>query len=215
MKGVRTKNIEGKKFGYLTAVKEVGRTKHGAITWLFLCDCGNERVATGYEVVSGVCYSCGCKNIPNNLTHGMCRTKEYNTWCRIISRCYNVKNPNYYRYGGRGIKMCDRWRNSFDDFLIDMGLAPSKKHSIDRIDNNGNYEKDNCRWATPVEQSRNRSSNRIIEINGEKKCMIEWCEHFKISWHTVKTRLRRGEQIPDIFLPPNTFKKIQWKYRHI
>lgn len=209
MRGTRVKNIEGVKYGYLTAIREVGRTKHGAITWLFKCDCGNERIATAYEVKNGSPSSCGCKNVSPSKTHGLSRTKEYNTWARIIQRCEDENYTGYSQYGGRGIKMCRRWRGSFILFLKDMGSAPSKKHSIDRINNNKGYYPSNCRWATNKQQCRNRRSNNIIEIGGVKKCIIEWCEFYGLSWHTFKTRRRQGVPIEKIFLPPRTITYIK------
>lgn len=202
MPGKKTRNIEGNKYGYLTAIKEVGRTKHGAITWLFKCDCGNERIATAYEVKNGRPYSCGCMNLIASKTHGLSKTTEYHIWSGMVARCYDENNPNYFNYGGRGIKMCKIWRNSFEAFLSDMGNRPSPNHTIDRIDNDMGYCKENCRWATAKEQSRNRRSNNILEINGVKKCIMEWCEFYNISWHTFKTRRRMGVPISNIFLPP-------------
>lgn len=101
-------------------------------------------------------------------------TKEYRTWTKVKCRCLNKNNTGYADYGGRGIKICDRWINSYENFLEDMGRAPSDNHSIDRIDNNGNYEPGNCRWATQVEQHNNKRSTKMLELDGVIMSMKQW-----------------------------------------
>jgi hypothetical protein len=175
-----------------------GKDKWGALVWSFKCDCGTNKSIVASRVIGGFVSHCGCET-PQKGTHRLSRTKEYNTWCRIIVRCYNENSPGYSDYGGRGIFMSDSWRNSFETFFADMGEAPSNKHSIDRIENDKGYYKENCRWATSKEQARNRRSNNVVEINGVKKCVLEWCEHYGVSWHTFKTRRRRGVSMDMIF----------------
>jgi len=200
-------DITGQKFNTLTAVKKVSVDGHGALEWLFKCDCGNDFIAVGSTVKSGGIHSCGCVKFESpSKTHGLSKTKEYNSWASIIARCENSKDTSYFRYGGRGIKMCERWRNSFEFFILDMGMSPSDSHSIDRKDNNKGYDPENCRWATKKEQALNRRSNNRIEIEGVTKCVTEWCEHFGISWHTYKTRKRNGVPLMQRFLPPNTIR---------
>lgn len=117
---------------------------------------------------------------------------EYATWNGMRARCHNPNNPNYPRYGSRGIEVCERWRSSFENFLEDMGHRPSTSHSLERKDNNGNYELDNCRWATPSEQARNRRSSRFIEMDGERLTLIEWSERFNIGAPTIIQREKAG-----------------------
>lgn len=118
-------------------------------------------------------------------------TREYEAWCRMIGRCYNENNKVYIKYGGRGIKVCDRWVKSYQSFLDDMGRRPSSKHSLDRYpDNNGNYEPANCRWATTKEQNRNYRRNRWFEQNGVKMLVSEWAEYFNISCGYLCTLLK-------------------------
>lgn len=125
-----------------------------------LCDCGTERVLHLQNLTSGKSQSCGCLSViaaaVRESTHGDTDSAEYACWCGIIARCENPNVQNWARYGGRGISICDRWRNSYAAFLSDMGRKPSREHSIDRIDNDGNYEPGNCRWATATEQRRNQ-----------------------------------------------------------
>lgn len=179
-------DITGKTYNKLTAIRFATRKKN-VIHWLFKCECGNEKVLNKYRVTSGYTRSCGClmnarrkEFAKEHTTHGLSgrknRPPEYSIWNGIKQRCLNTKSISYKSYGGRGIKVCDRWKKSFPNFLEDMGKRPTNKHSIDRINNNGNYEPSNCRWATIKEQTRNTRTNRLITIKGETKCLSEWVE---------------------------------------
>jgi len=163
-----------------------------------MCDCGNERDVLRYHLVSGNSKNCGCVLRSKQTIHGESssriqnETSEHRIWCGIKSRCLNEKNTEYHNYGGRGIAICDRWNDSFELFLKDMGRRPSSRHSIDRIDNNSGYSPENCRWATSSQQNRNKRNNRILVVNGESKTMTEWAEIFGIRVGTISERLRRG-----------------------
>lgn len=153
----------GDKFGRLIAVDRV-RGANGLLLWRFACECGNEVVNNGQPMLAGTWLSCGClraemrgKEHPQ-YSHGMRHTRVYRIWNAMRQRCHNPKQPHYERYGGKGIAVCERWRQSFTAFYEDMGDPPSEVHSIDRIDPTGNYEPANCRWATPLEQRHNRTS---------------------------------------------------------
>lgn len=138
--------------------------------WQFRCDCGNKCTVRIDHVRGGLIQSCGClwterffsASREANTTHGMTKTPEFKVWDSMLQRCTNPKHAAYHRYGGRGIKICKRWRNSFENFYADMGLRPSPKHSIERIDNDRGYSPWNCKWATSKEQAANKRSAWIM-----------------------------------------------------
>lgn len=148
-----------------------------------------------------------------NRKHGLSRSPEHCAWIRMKGRCYNPKNHGYKWYGGRGIKVCDRWINSFEAFLADMGPRPSKKHSLDRFpDVNGNYEPKNCRWATSREQQMNKRNNRRIECDGETKTISEWAEISGIPQSVIGRRLQNGFTVRyAIFAPGDKYGKNDGK----
>lgn len=153
------------------------------------CDCGKETVVPRKAVQSGNTSSCGCgkKRQKTRMDRG---TKAYRIWQAMLNRCRNPKVKGYQYYGGRGIKVCERWK-SFDNFIADMG-QPDENQSIDRIDPNGDYEPTNCRWATQKEQVNNTARNRLIERDGEKMTASQWANRLGINAHLFCTRLRNG-----------------------
>ena len=156
----RSRDLTGLKFGRLTVRQFAGQDRHGNRLWLCDCACGGTVTVIKGSLSSGRTRSCGCLQrefiVRRNTTHGLSDTPEYRAWRDMLSRCENPNTRYYELYGGRGISVCDRWRGSFEMFYADMGPRPSPRHSIDRIDNDGDYEPGNCRWATWTEQNANK-----------------------------------------------------------
>ena len=155
-----TIDLAGQRFGRLVVSRRAGTTAHRRSLWECRCDCGNTRLVPADNLKRENTRSCGClrKEVAKelNTVHGGTRSREFNTWKGMQRRCYLQSAAGFKNYGGRGIAVCDRWLHSFENFLADMGCKPSPKHSIDRINNDGNYEPGNCRWATAKEQRQNR-----------------------------------------------------------
>jgi hypothetical protein len=197
--GSATKDLEGRVFGGLTVVGFGGyyeRRNRRYARWSCRCECGSIKTIRGSDLTSGRVVSCGCRKAARaktlNLTHGRRASKEYRSWCAMIARCTRPANVSYPGYGGRGITVCQEWRDSFETFVSDVGPAPSPRHSLDRIDANGNYEPGNCRWATMKEQARNTRRNRLLTLNGETLTMAEWAERLGTSPQTLAMRLKLG-----------------------
>lgn len=150
----RKNKLVGKKFGRLLVIEEAGRNKHRDVLWKCQCDCGNVAIACGATLKRGDKKSCGCLEIESRITHGGTHLLSYRVWNNMIHRCTYSRHASYKNYGGRGITVCKRWLR-FEKFLEDMGERP-KGLTIERIDNNGNYEPKNCKWITNAEQSRNK-----------------------------------------------------------
>jgi hypothetical protein len=186
------KDETGNRYGRFTVVR-LAQRRNGRL-WLCRCDCGSMRIKRIVEFRHGT-VSCGClkneKFRKMATTHGESKTREYASWQACKARCHNPSNAAYRHYGARGIHVCERWRESFENFLLDMGRRPPE-HSLGRIDNNGNYEPGNCRWATPSEQMSNRTTVRKIEWNGKIWTLTTLAKHVGVSRHTMAYRLNAG-----------------------
>ena len=189
-------SLIGKKFNMLTIISYIKKGKYNHTYFVCKCDCGNTTEIRANHLLNDNQYSCGC--IRTKYKNSIIGTAIYNTWNRMIHRCYDVKNQKYKRYGKRGIKVCDEWKNNYDNFYkwainndFQIGL------SIDRIDNNGNYEPSNCQWATRKQQMNNTSRNRYITYNNETHTLAEWCEISGVKYGTASSRLHRGKSIEE------------------
>jgi len=187
------KDITGESRNFLTAIGYGGRFNGGTKTkWWFMCQCGTVKLLTPRAVLDGKTKSCGCMSVllnrKSHSKHGMEKTPEYRSWQAMKTRCYNPRSQDWERYGGRGISVCDRWFHSFENFFLDMGARP-EGCSIDRIDNNGNYEPGNCRWACIKTQAQNKSNNLLLTHNGVTKCLAEWADESGISRNTMYSRV--------------------------
>lgn len=180
-------NLVGERFGLLL-VEQLSNNKHtDRIKWLCLCSCGKKVSVLSYNLKSGHTRSCGCLKTKHGYSSPCEKTGTYRTWLGIIQRCTNQKHKHYRLYGGRGITVCDRWK-TFDYFLEDIGERP-ENCQIDRIDNDGGYYKENCRWVTCREQHRNKSTNRMIKFEGRTQCLTDWAEELGICSSTLRYRL--------------------------
>lgn len=158
--------------------------------WSCKCVCGAIKAVTTTDLRMGKTRSCGCLQAERQSMHGMHATPTYTTWGAMLTRCTNQNSPKYPRYGGRGIKVCDRWLR-FENFFADMGERPLGM-TLDRIDNNGNYEPGNCRWATLEQQANNTRTNRFVEVNGQRMSMAQAERSLGIPTSQLRKRLGRG-----------------------
>lgn len=197
------RDLSGQKFGRLTVVSYSHTPAKSTSHWVCRCDCGNEVVKASALLRRGTVKSCGClkRDFPNHVTHGGSRTPEYNVWAMMLRRCYEPKARTYKDYGGRGITVCGRWRD-FANFWADMGPRPSPAHQVERLDNDGPYSPENCRWATRSEQARNRRTTLLIDCDGESLPLCVWAERFGLPAKVVSQRLRRGWNVEKSLTTP-------------
>lgn len=193
-------DLTGQRFGRLTAIATVGKTKNGNYLWECACDCGKHTVVASGGLRSGSIVSCGCyiRDITSkrSKTHGESKTRLYKIWVLMKNRCYDQNATNYKDYGGRGISVCDEWRHSYPAFSAwakQNGYADGL--SIDRIDNRKGYSPENCRWVNAFVQGNNKRNNAVFTINGEAKTVTQWAREYGINPITVFSRLYKGMDI--------------------
>jgi len=214
--------VSGQRFNHLVAIKEVEPIgSYKARAFLFKCDCGNERIVRLGTVLSGLTKSCGCKKYKprsSSITHGMSTTRFYRIWFGMKDRCSRKKNTDYKHYGGRGIKVCERWQkfeNFYEDMYFKYGVHENKfgevDTSIDRINCNGNYEPSNCRWATLSEQKRNARSNINITYKGKTQCIARWAKELGLNKTTISRRFKKGLSLEDVFSQSLAKKFVTYK----
>lgn len=190
----RPVNLSGRKFGLLTAIEPLSQRSNRRILWKCLCACGREHTTTAGSLTTGKVRSCGCFKGISNVTHGATIGGDwrpgYSVWAGMLGRCLNPRNEAYDRYGGRGITVCERW-HSFEKFYADMGPKPPGL-TIDRINNNGNYEPGNCRWATYRQQARNTRANKLVTCDGITDCVAGWADRTGLPARLIAKRLAAG-----------------------
>lgn len=207
------KSQKGDRSGRLEMIRVHGKSISGYWYITVRCDCGNVFPVNENNFRRGLAKGCGCKQGTSDHafkpTHRESggdkgeKSPEYATWGEMKKRCFCKTSKNYPHYGGRGITVCERWEKSYEDFLSDMGRKPSPQHSIDRIDNNGNYEPGNCRWATKTEQASNTRRNKTITALGKTMTAAQWARETGVSEFRIYGRLRDGWNPEDaLFLPP-------------
>lgn len=205
---VPQKDLSGQRFGRLLVIGFAGFVGRSKSSWNVSCDCGAVKIVRGTSLLSGGSKSCGCmKSIicaEVNIRHGMARhrmeAREYLVWSSMKRRCLNPNDRNYPNYGGRGINVCDRWIDSFENFYSDMGPRPPGQYSIERNDNSGNYEPSNCRWATKEEQVNNKRNNIVVVFRGEKMTLSQAVRAAgsSVKITTAIGRHHRGLSIEDV-----------------
>lgn len=203
------KNLKGETFGLLTVIKETDKKGF----WLCECQCGNTTIVRRSQLISGKTKSCGCLKKKTRLLSGfnesVSNTRLYKIWSEMKIRCYNPKNKSYPRYGGRGIRVCDEWLNSykaFYDWAISHGYGDEL--SIDRKDVNGNYEPNNCRWVDDFIQSRNKRNSNTYTYNGQTLCMVDWASFFDINYSSLLKSIKRGHTFEETI---SSLRKIKNK----
>lgn len=190
------RDLTGMRFARLVVLHEVSERIRGGLAWECECDCGVICTIMSAHLIRGNSKSCGCLKqeifLSHARTHGMSKTPEFRTWRAMKSRCCNPGNTEFKNYGGRGITICDRWLNSFENFYADMGAKPTPGHSIERKNNNGNYEPCNCYWATKQEQVSNTRRSRFLVMDGRRQTASQWARELSVNLGTVLARLDRG-----------------------
>lgn len=184
------RDIGGRRYHRLVAVRLVGRSKKGNL-WECLCDCGGIKVTTAGLLNANAIRSCGCRKSLGTATHLMTETRIYRIWRSMRTRCNNPNTNNYDDYGGRGIKVCPEW-SDFNCFYNDMKDGYEDHLQLDRVDNDADYCKENCKWSTRAEQTRNKRNNYWFEAGGLRMIKMDWAERWEVSHTTLNNRMKQG-----------------------
>lgn len=192
---VKVNDLTNQRFGKLTVLERRGSDQKGQALWLVHCDCGNEKVVRGHDLSQGKTQSCGCSRIKSCIfyQHGLSKTKLHGLWRNIKGRCNNPNNPSYRFYGGRGVKMCDEWEDDFVSFYtwsLENGFKEGLQ--IDRVDVDGDYSPENCRWVDKITQANNTRRNIYVTIGDETKTLAQWCRLLGVNYNSVQTRTYKG-----------------------
>jgi hypothetical protein len=197
--------LTGQRFGRLVALCSSEERRGGSVMWKCQCDCGTTTIVRASYLTFGKSTSCGCYQKERQKAvvtkHNMTKTREYRIWAGIRARCNDENATKWCDYGGRGIKVCDRW-SDFTNFYADMGPRPSPQHSIDRIRSSGDYCPENCRWATPREQHNNRVSTRYLSYAGETLSLADWADKLGVPYNTLYSRVFKGWTVDRVLNVP-------------
>lgn len=214
-------DLTGKKFGRLTAIECVGKTKRNEAIWKCACDCGNILNVRSYPLKSGHTKSCGClkkeeesnrKEHPHKKTHGLSGTRIYIIWCNMKSRCYNENNTFYSYYGGRGITVCEEWKNNFEAFYNwAMSNGYKENLEIDKIDNDKGYSPENCRWIDRTSQMNNIRNNKKLVFNGNEATIKDLARKYKIDSGCLRWRIDHGWDLEKALTTPSAKKYIEYQ----
>lgn len=203
-------DLTGRKFNCLTVVKQISKSG-GRVMWECSCDCGKTTIVAAGNLRGSQVKSCGClrskSSKERSTTHGMSETPEFYLWLTMIQRCENPNDKAFKNYGGRGIKVCERW-HKFENFIADMGRRPTDGLQLDRKDNDGGYCPENCRWVTPTTNCNNRRVTVNITLNGVTKPLAVWAKEFGLGHGTLLYRFNRGWPAEKMLTSPDTTNKI-------
>lgn len=211
----KVNDLTGQKFGRLTVIERAGSNSNGRALWRCHCECGNEIIRTGNTLLQGNTKSCGClvadassENGKKRATHGLSNSRLFHVWMDMRVRCRDKNEKSYKNYGGRGIKVCEEWNNdflSFYEWSISSGYdesAPRGSYTLERINTNGDYSPENCKWVTMQEQQNNKRCNRFITYNGKTQTMAQWARELNINYTLLKSRFRSGWSVEKAFTTP-------------
>lgn len=205
-------DFTNRRFGRLVAISSFW---DGKKKWICRCDCGNETKSRAHDLYNGTSTSCGCLNKERRLLgvtkHGLSTKRPYFTWQGMIARCYKKNCRGYERYGGRGITVCDRWRTSFQNFWDDMHEGYADHLQIDRLDNDGPYCKENCKWSTRTEQQSKRSCTVLVSAFGKTQTVPAWSRDLGINQNTIRARIDKGWTSEDAVSLPKRRSGQFWK----
>ncbi len=207
--GKNAADLIGQRFGRLVVISSAGSSKHQKRTWSCQCDCGVKIITTTGDLRNGTTKSCSCIQkewaLIANKSHGMSNSPEYEVWIGMKKRCLNKSQASFKNYGGRGIRVCKRWIESFEGFIKDMGHRPSDDHTIERVDPNGDYEPGNTVWLPSKMQALNKRSSVRVEWGGKTQCLSEWSKELSIPYETLRSRIKSG------LTPPELFASTKWR----
>lgn len=208
---MKASDLVGKRFGSIEVLRREPNDKYGKTRWLCRCDCGTEWVASVATIKRiGRCRKCGYRKVSeSNTKHGDCTTRLYHIYRGMLNRCTNPNNYGYHWYGGRGIRVCDEWQGnkgyeSFKAWALVNGY--NDEQTIERIDVDGNYCPDNCKWIPQNEQAHNRRSSRVYEVDGKRQDLSQWAKDYGVEYHALRSRLRRGMDIREALTKPIAVK---------